>query len=302
MFYGSIPAIITPFSEGEVDYKALEEFIEWQIEQGSHGIVACGTTGESPTLSNDEHTRIVKLCVEVVKGRIPVIAGSGTNCTSKTIEMTNKVKELGADGALVVAPYYNKPTQKGLFQHYKMINDSVNLPIIIYNIPGRSVVDIQNETLIELTNLNNIVAVKDATGDLSRPTIIKNSSSQSFIQLSGEDSTTAAYLAQGGHGCISVTANVLPKACSALYEAWKANDLPAFNTLRDSLAPIHEALFFESSPAPVKYVASQLGICSPDVRLPLLPASPECRDLLDQIINNSNLFSKLGAPIAKAYG
>jgi 4-hydroxy-tetrahydrodipicolinate synthase len=302
MFYGSIPAIITPFSDGEVDYKTLEQFIEWQIDQGSHGIVACGTTGESPTLSNDEHMRIVKLCVDVVKGRIPVIAGSGSNCTYKTVEMTKKVKEIGADAALIVAPYYNKPTQQGLYEHYKKINDSVSIPLIIYNIPGRSVVDISNSTLIELAKLENITAVKDATGDLSRPTLLKNSTKETFIQLSGEDSTTASYLAQGGHGCISVTANILPNACAQMYEAWKSQDLSTFKELRDLLAPIHQALFIESSPAPVKYVASQLGICNSDVRLPLLKASKECRDVLDQLIKDSKLFSKLDHPSAQAYG
>jgi 4-hydroxy-tetrahydrodipicolinate synthase len=298
MFYGSIPALITPFKNGTIDWDAFDQFIEWQISQGSHGVVACGTTGESPTLSPSEHVDIIKRCVAVVKGRVPVIAGTGSNCTSKTIEMTQKAKELGVDAALIVTPYYNKPTQEGIFAHFKAINDSVALPILVYNIPGRSIVDISNQTMGRLAGLPHIAGVKDASADLSRPALLKQICGSEFVLLSGEDGTTAGYLAQGGHGCISVTANIAPAQCAALYEAHKNGNRDELVRLIDLLAPLHEALFYESSPAPVKYAAMRLGLCQNELRLPLLTATQACQDYLEQIMLQTGLLEGED----KAYG
>lgn len=288
MFKGSITALITPFQNGEIDWKSFDNLVEWQIEQGTHGLVPCGTTGESPTLSHDEHNKIVKRCIEIVAGRIPVIAGSGSNSTAEAIELTTKAKDDGADAALIVTPYYNKPTQDGLFEHYKTLA-KIGIPIIIYNIPGRSVVDMSNETLARLAEISNIVGVKDATADLARPLAIRNLIGEDFCQLSGEDATATGYLAQGGHGCISVSSNVAPALCSEQHEAWQNGDLKTMASCRDALAPLHSALFVESSPAPVKYAASQLGLCSDEVRMPLVKASDNCRKIVDHAIEFAGL-------------
>ena len=301
MFTGSITALITPFTEsGDVDWKAFDNFVEWQIEQGSHGVVPCGTTGESPTLTHDEHKQIVKRCVEIVNKRVPVIAGTGSNNTAEALELTQEAKDDGADAALVVTPYYNKPTQAGLYAHYKAINDAVNIPIIIYNIPGRSIVDMSNETMAELAKLSNIVGVKDATADLSRPLNIRNLVGDKFCQLSGEDATATAYLAQGGHGCISVTSNVAPKLCAQMHEAWQKGDLNEMARCRDALTPLHHAIFTESSPAPVKYAAQQLGLCSNNVRLPLMKATKLCQDLVLNAMNHAELLNGNVAKVANA--
>ena len=290
MFKGSITALITPFDRnGEIDWPAFDKFVEWQIDQGSHGVVPCGTTGESPTLSHDEHKQIVKRCVEIVNGRIPVIAGSGSNNTAEALELTQQAKDDGADAALIVTPYYNKPTQEGLYAHYKKLNDTVNIPIIIYNIPGRSVVDMSNETMAQLAKLPNIVGVKDATADLARPLDLRHKIGKNFCQLSGEDVTASAFLAQGGHGCISVTSNVAPALCAQMHEAWQKGDLGEMARCRDLLAPLHKAIFVESSPAPIKYAASQLGLCRDHVRLPLLPATKECRSIVDEAMRFTGL-------------
>ncbi len=281
MFKGSIPALITPFKDGEIDWAAFENFVEWQIDQGTHAVVPCGTTGESPTVSHDEHMAIVQRCADVVKKRIPVIAGTGSNSTSEAIELTQHAKEAGADAALIVVPYYNKPTQDGMIAHFKAIHDSVALPIIVYNIPGRCVVDMNNETLAELAKLPNIIGVKDATGDLTRPLELARLAGKDFCQLSGDDITAAAFLAQGGHGVISVVANIAPKLCADMQNAWEAKDYETFASIRDKLAPLGADLFCESNPAPVKYAASALGICSDEVRLPLLPASNTARAKVD---------------------
>lgn len=288
MFKGSITALITPFSGGEIDWKAFDNFVEWQIDQGSHGLVPCGTTGESPTLTHDEHKKLIKRCVEIVNKRVPVIAGSGSNSTAEAIELTTEAMEDGADAALVVTPYYNKPTQEGLYAHYKVLND-IGVPIIIYNIPGRSVVDMTNETMARLAELSNIVGVKDATADLARPLAIRNLVGDDFCQLSGEDATATGYLAQGGHGCISVSANVAPALCAQQHEAWQKGDLDKMVSCRDAIAPLHHALFVESSPAPVKYAASQLGLCSDEVRLPLVKASDNARAIVDHAIEFAGL-------------
>ncbi|MFT6582700.1 MAG: 4-hydroxy-tetrahydrodipicolinate synthase [Alphaproteobacteria bacterium] len=270
MFQGSLVALITPFKNGAVDEDGFQSFVEWQIKQGTHALVPVGTTGESPTLSHVEHKRVVELCVEVSNGRVPVIAGAGSNSTAEAIELTQHAKDAGADAALVVTPYYNKPSQEGMFVHYKMITDAVDLPVVIYNIPGRSIVDMTVETMARLAKIPNIVGVKDATADLARPLATRVAIGEDFCQLSGEDATIAAFLAQGGVGCISVTANVAPKLCSELHNAWQARDLDAFNVLRDRLLPLHDAMFCENSPAPAKFAARLIGQCDdPSVRPPL---------------------------------
>ncbi len=293
MFKGSITALITPFQkDGAIDWKAFDHFVEWQIDQGSHGVVPCGTTGESPTLSHDEHKKIIRRCVEIVNKRIPVIAGTGSNNTAEALELTQEAKDDGADAALIVTPYYNKPTQDGLYAHYKKLNDSVDIPIIIYNIPGRSVIDMSNETLARLSALKNIVGLKDATADLARPLDLRHRVGNGFCQLSGEDGTVTAFLAQGGHGCISVTSNIAPALCAQLHEAWQAGNMNEISRIRDLLAPIHKALFIESSPAPVKYAASQLGLCTDTVRLPLLEATTACQQDVNAALHFAGLINQ----------
>ena len=275
MFKGSFPALLTPFANGGLDDTAFQDFVQWQIDQGSHGLVPCGTTGESPTLSHEEDMRVTSLCVEVAKGRVPVIAGTGSNSTEEAVELTRHAKQAGADGALVVTPYYNKPTQEGLYRHYKAIHDAVEIPIVIYNIPGRCVVDMSVETMARLAALPNIVGVKDATCDLARPAKTRLAIGADFAQLSGEDATVVPFLAQGGHGCISVTANVAPRLCAELHEAWQGGDVESTQTINDRLMPLHEALFAETSPAPVKFAVSLLGKCQNIVRQPLIEISEQ---------------------------
>ena len=274
-FKGSIVALITPFTETGIDERAFQSFVDWQVSQGTHGVVPCGTTGESPTLSHDEHERVVELCVEAAGGRVPVIAGTGSNSTAEAIRFQRHAARVGADAALVVTPYYNRPTQEGLFRHFKAIHDAADLPIIIYNIPGRTTVDMSVETMARLAALPNIVGVKDATNDLARPLRTRVEIGPEFRQLSGEDATATAFLAQGGHGCISVTANVAPRQCADMQEAWQRGDLTTAAALRDRLVPLHRALFLETSPAPVKYACSVIGKCAPLVRLPLCPVGEE---------------------------
>lgn len=291
MFQGSITAIVTPFRDGEIDGKAFDALIEHQIAAGTHALVPCGTTGESPTLSHAEHKSLVERCVKTVRGRVPVIAGTGSNSTREAIELTQHAAQAGANAALIVAPYYNKPTQEGLFQHYRTIHDSCDIPIIIYNIPGRSVVDINVDTFARLAELPRIVGVKDATNDLARPALMRTRISRAdFCQLSGEDGTAAAFLAQGGQGCISVTSNVAPEHCARMQNAWASGDLEGFAALRDRLVPLHRALFLETSPAPVKYALSRLGLCSDEVRLPLVPASAACRKAVDAALAFAGLL------------
>jgi 4-hydroxy-tetrahydrodipicolinate synthase len=278
MFKGSLVALITPFANRAVDEKRFQAFVDWQIKEGTHGVVPCGTTGESPTLSPAEHKRVVALAVEVAKGRVPVIAGTGSNATEEAIDFTRHAKEAGADAALIVTPYYNKPTQEGLYQHYKAIHDAVDLPIIIYNIPARCVIDMSVQTMARLAKLANIVGVKDATNDLARPLRTRAAIGRDFTMLSGEDVTTMAFLAQGGDGCISVTANVAPRACADLHEAWQKGDTARAMAINERLAPLHDALFCETSPAPVKYAASLLDKSSAEVRLPLVPATPDAQE------------------------
>jgi len=291
MFKGSLVALITPFRDGKVDADGFQSFVEWQIAEGTHGLVPVGTTGESPTLSHEEHRRVVELCVEAARGRVPVIAGTGSNSTAEAIELTAHAKAAGADAALVVTPYYNKPTQEGLYQHYKAIHDAVDLPLIIYNIPGRCVVDMTVETMARLAELPNIVGVKDATNDLARPLRTRTEIGPDFCQLSGEDATVTGFLAQGGHGCISVTGNVAPRLCATMHEAWQAGDLARMGEIRDRLMPLHQALFCETSPAPVKFAASLLGKARDEVRLPLVPATAGARDRVRAAMRQAGLIN-----------
>ena len=269
MFKGSIPAVITPFAGDKVDYNSLAKVLIHLIDNGSHGVVPCGTTGESPTLSHDEHKKIIEETIRITDKRIPVIAGTGSNNTLEAIEYTEHAESSGADAALVVTPYYNKPTQSGLYKHFKAIAEKTNIPIIIYNIPGRSIVDMSIETMIELSKIKNIIGVKDATNDLFRPLLTRKKMQNQFSYLSGEDGTALAFLAQGGHGCISVTANVAPKLCSEMHIAWQESNITKAQEINLKLSSLHNALFIESSPGPVKYAASLLGLCAENTRLPL---------------------------------
>ena len=269
MFKGSIPAVITPFDGNDVDYDSFSKVLNYLIENGSNGIVPCGTTGESPTLSHEEHKKIIEEAIRVSDKRVPVIAGTGSNNTLEAIEYTKHAESSGADAALVVTPYYNKPTQSGLYEHFKKIADMSNIPIIIYNIPGRSIVDMTIETMVELSKVKNIIGVKDATNDLFRPLLTRKYIQRNFCYLSGEDGTALAYLAQGGHGCISVTANVAPRLCSEMHIAWQEGNIIKAQEINLKLSSLHNALFIESSPGPVKYAASLLGLCKEDTRLPL---------------------------------
>lgn len=290
MFHGSIVALLTPFRDGKVDEKAFSQLVAWQIRQGTNGIVPCGTTGKSPTLSHEEHKQVVELAVAAAKGKVPVIAGTGSNSTEEAIALTRHAKEAGADAALVVTPYYNKPTQEGLYLHYKAIAEAVKLPIIIYNIPGRCVIDMSVDTMARLAQISNIVGVKDATNDLTRPLKTRLAIGPNFCQLSGEDATIGAFLGQGGHGCISVTANVAPKLCAQLHAAWAKGDRAKFARLRDKLMPLHEVLFVETSPVPIKYAVSKLGKCLPDARLPLAPVSAALRQRIDKVLAELGLI------------
>jgi 4-hydroxy-tetrahydrodipicolinate synthase len=291
MFRGSMPALITPFKKEQVDEQAFQNFVNWQIDEGSHGVVPCGTTGESPTLSHDEHHRVVELCVEVAKGRVPVIAGTGSNSTAEAIELTKRAKKAGADGALIVTPYYNKPTQEGLLLHYLAIANAVDIPILIYNIPGRSVVDMSVETMAKLAEHDNIVGVKDATNDLARPQKLMQLVGNDFCQLSGEDGTAIGFLAQGGKGCISVTANAAPRLCAQLQDAWHLGTYEDAFRVRDVLSPLHEAMFVETNPAPVKFAVSLLGKCAPDVRLPLAPLKIKSKARIEEAMRSAGLLN-----------
>ena len=272
MFKGSLVALITPMrADGAVDEDALARFVDWQVREGTHGVVPVGTTGESPTLSHDEHRRIVEITIEAAGGRVPVVAGAGSNSTEEAISLTRHAKEAGADAALVVTPYYNKPTQEGLYLHFKAIADAVDLPIIIYNIPSRSVVDMSVATMGRLARHPNIVGVKDATANLARPLHTRHACGPEFCQLSGEDHTAVAFLAVGGAGCISVTGNVAPRLCSAMHEAWQEGRAAEAMAIQDRLLPLHDAMFCETSPGPVKYAAHLLGHGTEHCRLPLAP-------------------------------
>ncbi len=291
MFKGSICALVTPFRDGDLDDEAFQALVDWQVSEGSHGVVPCGTTGESPTLSHAEHQRVIELCVDSVQGRVPVIAGTGSNSTAEAVSLTRFAQRAGADAALVVAPYYNKPTQEGLYQHFRAIHDAADIPVIVYNIPSRSAVDISVDTMARLAELPRIVGVKDATADLARPLALRQAVGADFCQLSGEDATATALLAQGGHGCISVTANAAPRLCARLQECWQAGDIAGMAAIRDRLAPLHRALFLEPSPAPVKFAVSVLGRGSAEVRLPLIEVAETTRQAVRAALAHAGLIS-----------
>lgn len=288
--HGSIPALITPFRNGTVDERAFQGLAERQIAEGSHGLVPCGTTGESATLSFDEHARVVALCVEVAARRVPVIAGAGSNNTAHAIELAKAAKRAGADAVLVVAPYYNKPSQDGLFAHFKAINDAVDIPIVAYNVPARTITDISVETLGRIAALPNVVGVKDATGDLGRVARHRAVCGEAFVLLSGEDPSAVGFNAQGGVGCISVTANVAPKLCAQIQNATLQGAYDGARKLDEKVAPLHKALFIEPSPAPAKYACSLLGLCSEDVRLPLLVCSDAAKAQIRAAMTHAGLI------------
>src|SRR5476651_406669 len=274
---GSMPALVTPMRDGKVDEHAFRKFVSWQIEQGSHGLTPCGTTGESPTLSHEEHMRVVEICVEETAGRVPVIAGAGSNSTDEAIALTRHAKATGADAVLSVTGYYNKPSQEGQYRHFMAIADAVDIPILLYNIPGRAIVEISVETMARLSKHRNIIGVKDATANLMRPSRERLACGLDWLLISGEDGTAMGYNAHGGSGCISVTANVAPRLCAEFQAASLAGDFAKARDYQDRLMPLHDAMFCEPSPAPAKYGVSLLGHCTPDVRLPLVEATEAAR-------------------------
>ena len=290
MFFGSIPAVITPFKNNDVDYNSFEKIVNHLIDNGSNGLVPCGTTGESPTLSHEEHKKIIEETIKINDRRVPIIAGTGSNNTKEAIDYTKHAESVGANAALVVTPYYNKPTQQGLYDHFKTIADSVKIPIIIYNIPGRSVVDMSIKTMIELSKIKNIIGVKDATNDLFRPLLTSANMREEFCYLSGEDGTALAFLAQGGHGCISVTANIAPKLCADMQLAWRKKDIQNAQNLNLQLAKLHDSLFLESSPGPVKFAASLLGLCSSETRLPLVEINDNTKKIVSDCLKELYLI------------
>lgn len=294
MFRGSLPALVTPFRDGAPDADAIRELIEWHVEEGSHGFVPVGTTGESPTLSHEEHERVVEIVVEAANGRRPVIAGTGSNNTSEAIRLMRHAEATGADAALVVTPYYNKPTQGGLIAHYRALHDCCELPIVIYNIPGRSAVDMTPETMGELANLPRIVGVKDATGDLARVSRTRMACGPDFIQLSGEDATALGFNAHGGTGCISVTANVAPRLCAEFQEATLAGDYGKALDLQDRLMPLHEAIFAEPGLVGAKYALSLLGRCSEEVRLPLVGPTESVKGRIRDAMDHAGALERAG--------
>jgi 4-hydroxy-tetrahydrodipicolinate synthase len=295
MFKGSFTALITPFRDGQIDEQAFRRIVEWQISEGTHGLVPVGTTGESPTLSHAEHKQIVELTVEITNKRVPVIAGAGSNATSEAIDFTRHAAKVGADAVLIVTPYYNKPTQEGLFRHFKAINDAADIPIIIYNIPGRSVIDMTVETMARCFALKNVVGVKDATANLARASQQRAAMGGEFNMLSGEDATALGFMAHGGHGCISVTSNVAPRLCADFQNACLKGDFRTALALQDRLMPLHDALFCESNPGPVKYAASRLGLCEPDTRLPLAPIAEASKRIVDAALARVGLIQAKAA-------
>jgi len=290
-FRGSFTALVTPFKNGSLDEKAFRDIVEWQISEGTNGLVPVGTTGESPTLSHDEHKKVVEWCIDQVDGRVPVIAGSGSNSTAEAIELSRHAEEAGAEAVLIVTPYYNKPTQEGLYQHYKAINDAIGIPIIIYNIPGRSIVDMSVETMARLFELKNIAGVKDATANMTRVSQQRAAMGPDFNQLSGEDITALGFMAHGGHGCISVTSNVAPRLCSEFQTACLKGDFKAALKLQDKLALLHTNLFVETSPAPIKYAMSLIGKCANTVRLPMVPAGEKAQAAVRQAMVHAGLIN-----------
>jgi len=286
---GSITALITPFKDGRIDEAAFRKLVNWQIAEGTQGLVPCGTTGESPTLSHDEHDRVIEICVEETRGRVPVIAGAGSNSTTEAIRLTKHAKEVGCDAVLSVTGYYNKPTQEGQYRHFMAIADAVDIPIILYNIPARAIVGINVDTMARLAKHKNIIGVKDATANLTRPSLERLACGPDWLMVSGEDGTALGYNAHGGQGCISVTANLAPRLCAQFQAACTAGDYAKAREYQDRLMPLHDALFCETSPAPVKYAASLLGLCSAEVRLPLVEASEAARATVKAAMQKAGL-------------
>ena len=290
-FRGSFTALVTPFKNGSVDEKAFRELVDWQIAEGTNGLVPVGTTGESPTLSHDEHKEVVEWCVDQARRRVPVVAGAGSNSTKEAIDLARHAEQAGADAVLVVTPYYNKPTQDGLYAHFKAINDAIGIPILIYNIPGRSVIDMSVETMARLFELKNIAGVKDATANVTRVSQQRAAMGEDFNQLSGEDITALGFMAHGGHGCISVTSNVAPRLCAEFQAACLRGDYAAALKLQDKLAPLHINLFIEANPQPVKYALSLLGKCANTLRLPMVPASEKAQVAVRQAMVHAGLIN-----------
>jgi 4-hydroxy-tetrahydrodipicolinate synthase len=290
MFKGYFTALITPFRDGKIDEGAYRALIDWQIAEGIGGLVPCGTTGESPTLSHAEHMRLIEICIDQARGRVPVVAGTGSNSTAEAIELTRHAKKAGATAALLVMPYYNKPTQAGMYEHFKAIAEAGDIPILIYNIPPRSVVNMTVETMTRLSKLKNIVGVKDATADLARPTQMRVAAGPEFCQMSGEDGTALAFFAQGGHGCISVTSNVAPRQCVEVYKAWASGDERKALDLHTRLMPLHDAMFVETNPMPVKYAASLIGKCSGEMRLPMVTPLAASRERIEKAMRELGLI------------
>jgi 4-hydroxy-tetrahydrodipicolinate synthase len=291
MLRGSITALITPMLDGAVDEKAFARFVDWQLAEGTHGLVPVGTTGESPTVSHEEHRRVVEICVDVASRRVPVIAGAGSNSTAEAVELARFAEKVGADAVLSVVPYYNKPNQEGLFQHFSAVAKVVGIPIILYSVPGRTIVDLSVDTIARLHEAHpNIIGVKDATGNLERASMQRNKLGKDFILLSGDDSTALGFNAHGGHGCISVTANVAPRLCAQMQELSLAGDFAGAREINDKLVYLHKDLFMEPNPAPAKYVANRLNLCANEMRLPLVPVSKPTQDAMDFAIAHAGLI------------
>jgi 4-hydroxy-tetrahydrodipicolinate synthase len=290
-FRGSFTALVTPFHNGTLDEKAFRALVVWQIDEGTNGLVPVGTTGESPTLSHEEHRQIVEWCIEEARGRVPVIAGAGSNSTREAIDLARHAEKAGADAVLVVTPYYNKPTQEGLYQHFKAVNDAIGIPIIIYNIPARSVIDMSVDTMKRLYELKNVAGVKDATASMARVSQQRAALGPEFTQLSGEDATALGFMAHGGHGCISVTSNVAPRLCAEFQGACARGDYVAALRLQDKLMPLHQSLFIETSPAPVKYALSVLGKCDDTVRLPMVVLSDKSKAEVREAMVHAGLIN-----------
>jgi 4-hydroxy-tetrahydrodipicolinate synthase len=295
MFKGSITALITPFKNGLLDEEALRRIVEWQIAEGTHGLVPTGTTGESPTLNYDEHKRVIEITIETARGRVPVMAGTGSNSTDEAIELSTHAEKAGADGLLIVNPYYNKPTQDGLYAHFKAINDKVGIPIVIYNIPGRTNVDMSVATMARCFELKNVVGVKDATANIARVSQQRAAMGPEFIQLSGEDATALGFMAHGGHGCISVASNVAPRLCAEFQNACMKGDFASALAKQDHLMPLHDVMFCETNPGPVKYAVSRLGLCSPEMRLPLIPVTEQTKKAVDPVLAKLGLLKAAAA-------
>ncbi len=290
-FAGSYTALITPFKNGGVDESAFRKLVDWQIESGTNGLVPVGTTGESPTLSHEEHDRVVEICIEQTAGRVPIIAGAGSNSTAEAVRLAVHGAEAGADAVLIVSPYYNKPTQEGLYRHFSAVANAVDVPVIVYDIPGRSIVRVNDDTLVRLASDHaNISGIKDATSDVARPPKLYTQLGNGFAQLSGEDATTLPYLGAGGHGAISVTSNIAPRECADMHRAWQAGDIKTAQAINARLMPVHDAMFCEASPGPVKYAAALMGICEAGTRLPLCEIADSSKAQVKAALTNAGLL------------